>query len=260
MLFSGYFRYVAGVLTLIVSLTVSADDYSEGMRAYMARDFAAAQMHWLNAAERKDPKSMFNLGLLHEQRLIRGADPGKAENWYRLAGQNGYPAADYHLARLLAARTGVNAQVTRLIQRSASNGYSPARRDLGQPEQKVEPGSGSTLAPRNLAATGGPGDDKARVLDQDWINAQSASRWTIQLLAFEDIVKVYDFINVHGLHNHAAYFAERDQNGTLYKLIYGSYESKDKAASARQLLPSSLKRYGPWLRTLGSVQNVIAGN
>lgn len=254
MLFSVFFRHIVGVLALFVSMAVFADDYSDGMRAYMARDYAQAQMHWLKAAERKDPKSMFNLGLLHEQRLIRGANPRKAENWYRLAGQNGYPAADYHLARLLAASAGAGDQVTQLIKRSASNGYSPARRELGQSALRVEPVRQKT--PGRVTASAAAD----RVLDQNWINAQSASSWTIQLLAFEDMVKVNAFINAHALHDHAAYFAERDQNGTLYKLIYGAYESKDKANNARQSLPQSLKQYGPWLRTLGSVQNVIAGN
>ena len=108
MLLTGFIRQIvlsAGLALLVVG-HVSAEDYSEGMRAYMAGDYELAQRHWLRAAERKDSKSMFNLGFLHEQRLIRGANANKAENWYRLAGQNGYPAAEYHLAQLLIAKQG----------------------------------------------------------------------------------------------------------------------------------------------------------
>ena len=157
------------------------------------------------------------------------------------------------------ANQGGGPRAEQLMQRSAANGYSPARRKMGQPEVAVT--SRAVSASQTRAAEPPSGSaGKARFLDQNWINAQSASRWTIQLLAFEDMINVYDFIDTHGLQKHAAYFAERNKSGTLYKLIYGSYESKDKANSARQLLPRSLRQHGPWLRTLGSVQNVIAGN
>lgn len=229
------------LLMLATPALVAADDYSDGMRAYMQKEYLQAQSYWLKGAEKNDAKSMFNLGFLHEQGLLPEASIAKAESWYRLAGQNGYPAADYHLAQLVRAHKlpiRDPAAADQLIKRAAQQGYAPARREVGK-------GAITT-------------QDSGRYLDESWIRSQRAAGWTIQLLAFEDLAKVREFIETHGLHERAAYFAERGPRGTLYKLIYGAYESKDQAASARQSLPENLRQHGPWLRTIGSVQKVIA--
>lgn len=240
-----FYGAVLTILALVLSWssTLRADEYSAGMKAYMSGDYELAKTLWMEGAEVKDAKSMFNLGLLHEQDMIKGAGFERAEKWYRLAGENGYPAADYHLAQLLANKGERQRQSRELLQRSAANGYSPARNKLGQvssPELKA------------------PVRASREYQNQQWIDAQRTSNWTIQMLAFDDLKKVQNYIDQHSLHNKAAYFAEPTAEGLLYKLVYGSFADKQMADKARQELPNELKTNGPWLRSIASIQKSIA--
>ena len=49
-------------------------DYRDGLKAYFDNDYKQAQTFWLTSAKAGNARSMFNLGLLHEQRKIVGAD------------------------------------------------------------------------------------------------------------------------------------------------------------------------------------------
>jgi len=256
--------------------------YQSGLDAYFERDYEAAKRHWLNGAKDDDARSMFNLGLLHEQRKISRADSVKANKWYRLAGKHGYPAADYHLASLLRIREGSSEEAQSLLERSAANGYGPARQALGltvvsnaaavntislsgessvrvqektldqaaTPKQAAAPSQAAALKNTVLPNSG-------RYLGETWIKAQNRTKWTVQMLAFEELASVTAFIDEHGLNKNAAYFTERTDKGVLYKLIYGSYDSKEQADQARENLSKELKEYGPWLRPIENVQALL---
>ena len=228
-------------------VTPNDSDYSLGMQAYMLKDYERAQAHWLNAAKQNDAKSMFNLGLLHERGQISAVDMDKAENWYRLAGKHGYATADYYLATLMMANSNTaqnqSEQIKELLERSANNGFAPARIAL---QDLV----GETPSPL----------PQKKYLSEDWITKKQPTSWTIQILAFTDKNKVHEFIDRYSLNDIASYFIDRDQNEVLYKLIYGVYRSKEEAAKARDGLASELKVHGPWLRTIASVQDSISKN
>ena len=270
------------MLILLLFLSVSTasfaqhSNYQAGLDAYFAGDYEAAKKHWLNGARQEDPKSMFNLGLLHEQRKVGGADLTKANKWYRLAGKHGYPAADYHLALLLRAKEGQSKLAQTLIHRAAKNGYEPARQALGLKAapvitetnvaltdvsaSKAHPNSESPTSVSVTSAVSEPSASSAesdKYLGEAWIKAQNQSQWTIQMLAFEKLASVKAFIDEHDLNRYAAYFTERTDKGVLYKLVYGSYVSKEQADQARQGLSDELKKYGPWLRPIENVQALL---
>ena len=248
-------------------------NYQAGLDAYFAGDYEAAKKHWLNGAREEDPKSMFNLGLLHEQRKVGGADLTKANKWYRLAGKHGYPAADYHLALLLRGDESQSKLAQTLIHRAAKNGYEPARQALGLKAapvitatnvavsdvsaSKVNPTSESPTSVSVTSAESEPSAESDKYLGEAWIKAQNQSQWTIQMLAFEKLASVKAFIDEHDLNRYAAYFTERTDKGVLYKLVYGSYVSKEQADQARQDLSDELKEYGPWLRPIENVQALL---
>ena len=96
-----------------------------------------------------------------------------------------------------------------------------------------------------------------KYLREDWISAQNSGGWTIQILAFNELDKVRSFIDQNQLHRSAAYFVERGDGAVLYKLIYGSYASKEQADAARAALKPALRQHGPWLRSIASVQAAI---
>ena len=240
------------------------NEYSQGMRAYMDGDFERSQVYWLNAAKKNHAKSMFNIGLLHQQDKISDADIEKAETWFRLAGKHGYVAADFHLAKLKMAEGSLvetdSEYVLALLERAAGNGFAPAQElfvELTGTESKKSVLKGQLngqARDNNLTST------ESIYLTEEWIANKRPTNWTIQILAFKDQSKVHEFIDRHGLNDLASYFIETSESGVFYKLIYGSYQSKEDAEQARDNLSVELKEHGPWLRTIASVQALITTN
>lgn len=226
-----------------------ASEYHQGLSAYIDGNYEVARQHWLLAANSKDATSMFNLGLLHEQSKLPSSNIDKALNWYRLAADNGYAPAGYHLAQRMLERGGSADQAIALIQRAADDGYAPARRYLGvsiRPRAVAHSrGSANTIG----SLTGGYQTD-------NWINQQPSQHWTIQLLAFNHKQQVLAFIDDNRLQTKASYFSEVRDGEVFYKLVYGSFSSKDKAGIARRNLAPAMQQHGPWLRTWESVQIV----
>lgn len=239
-----YWVIACCMLVSVISTNVAADNYSDGLHAYLDGDYATAQSHWLKGAKAKNAKSMFNLGLLHERQQIDGASEDKALSWFRLAGNNGYAAADYHLALYLAANGGLASEIDALLEKASQKGYGPAMR-------KLYKGTNSKVS--QVAAI----QKDSGYQTEGWLKRRRAESWTIQMLAFNDETKVRTFIDTHGLKRKAAYYSEQANGETLYKLVYGVYDSKDQADFARQNLSNELRQHGPWLRTIASVQIAI---
>ena len=254
---------------LLSELALAKNEYSNGVSAYIDGEFELAQTSWLRAAKDNNARAMFNLGLLHSEQKISNADSTKAERWFRLAGQNGYAPADYHFAKLMLQQGRPTAELKPYLRRAVENGSYPAGRLLAELDQGAFVAKSQSaaqaissvtkaVAPVNskTAATAAP--SAGQYLTEDWIASRSSSAWTIQMLAFQEKDKVQKFIDQHKLHRDAAYFAERADRGMLYKLIYGAYETKQQADEARRKLSKDLREYGPWLRSVASVKEVIA--
>lgn len=238
-------------------------DYSQGLEAYIVGDYLRAQSHWVEAAKLKHARAMFNLGLLHQQQRVPGASEAKAKRWFELAGQAGYAAADYHHGLMLLAESNSAAQAEgrKYLRRAAKAGYDPARQRLKKMPQhgQLESSPEVTVARTSSSAPLGtdPDASQPRYLSESWLVQRASTGWTIQLLAFTELEKVKEFVDAHRLHQHAAYFAESAADQTLYKLVYGAYDTKSEAAAAREELKPALQEYGPWLRSLQSVQTAI---
>lgn len=247
-------------------------DYSAGMSAYMNNDFETAKSHWQQAAVANDGRAMFNLGLLHERQRVAGASQELADQWFARAGDAGYAAADYHLALRLQSQ-GQNGEASQLLRRAADAGFILAREQLGLEPVALTDVRDTTISEPSTSASGLPRETASTVTEpaqaelsepdrrsynrESWILEQVPSGWTIQMLAFSDEAKVRNFIDNHGLHRNAAYFAERRADNVIYKLIYGAYPSKEAADSARSGFTAALREHGPWLRPLQAVQSVI---
>jgi len=246
-----------------------ANDYKAGLSAYIDGNYTKAQQHWLNAAKTKDAKSMFNLGLLHEQNKIAGASAEKANNWFSLSMDNGYPAAGYHMAQRMLERGGSDEQAIALIKRAADQSYAPAMLHLGFELPAIALSNAARSLPDtplqvrlNSSKQSDISSSQSQkvTIQQDnntvWINRQAEKNWTIQLLAFSQKDQVELFVKNNELNGKAYFYKHRVNGSVLYKLIYGSYKTKIEAEFARQNLPKSLTQHGPWLRTLASVHQV----
>lgn len=246
------------MLMVLLSYQALANNYSTGLDAYISKDFEKAEQHWLIAAKDGDAKSMFNLGLMYEQSKLGNNRPNEAERWYRKAAENGYHAANFHLAQRLFERGGSDDQALELVNIAAEKGYAPAKRYLSKSgvASSLKGSNVISVLPINKSSLTQESSIRAnsKYLNKSWINKQPSSNWTIQLLAFKDESKVKNFIDDYDLNSKAAYFIENKDGIKWYKLIYGSYDSKDKASFSRQNLSKELQEFGPWLRTIGSVQ------
>ncbi|MFQ3245627.1 MAG: hypothetical protein ACI9SP_002275 [Arenicella sp.] len=238
-------------MTMSMNRLASASVYQDGLSAYIDGDFDLAREYWLEAVKAQDARSMFNLGLLHEQNKIPLSSNDKAISWYRLAAENGYVPASYHLAQRLLERGGSGEQASTLIQHAADQGYAPARRYLGLPvAAAVDPDSSVVFESGIFEAS------ELGYQTESWINQQQESYWTIQLLAFTEKEQVLAFIKDNSLQRKTAYFTEVQNGEVFYKLVYGSFKSKNIASLARQNLGPALQQYRPWLRTWQSVQQI----
>jgi hypothetical protein len=255
MFFAGreIFKQIIFITCFAVSTASSAwaSDYQEGLSAYIDGDFDLARQHWLAAAHAKDARSMFNLGLLHEKNKLLVSSNDDAVNWYRLAADNGYAPASYHLAKRMLGRGGSDDEAVALIQRAADQGYAPARRYLDLPVGSEIDGTSSINFESGFFEASELGYQT-----ENWINRQKYQHWTIQLLVFTEKEQVLEFIEDHRLQNKTAYFSEVQNGKVFYKLVYGSFKNKDIASFARQNLSPALQQYGPWLRTWESVQEI----
>lgn len=229
------------------------------MDAFISKEYATAQSYWRQAAEQGHAKATFNLGILNERGLIPGASDSTAEDFYLKAGELGYAAAYYHLAMVKKSRGADYAQIRPLLEEAAKGGIEPARQAIQGALSSVQiaPLQGDQDSEQLVGTSVAPTDDREKYLSEAWIGKLPNENWTIQLLAYRQKQQVTSFIDRYSLHSKAAYFEENSADGTWYKLIYGSYSSKQAADQARALLPASLKQFGPWLRTVTSVQNII---
>jgi len=253
---------VIAFLVMFISLPVYADQaYKDGLIAYLDGGYQLAQTHWLKSAKDGNSKSMFNLGLLHEQKKITNASAPKAREWFRLAGDSGYPSADYHLAKgLLASKSKSQSDIheaARLMARAADGGLVLAIEYLGDKKARKKQSVDVSRNKKNVEEKKTQAKPKSDYFTEGWVLQRNPKYWTIQMLAFKEEYKVKAFIDANKLKSKAAYFKERSKNGVVYKLVYGAYKTKIQADFARQNLSKALTEHGPWLRSMKSVQSVI---
>jgi DamX protein len=93
--------------------------------------------------------------------------------------------------------------------------------------------------------------------EADWLLAQNASRWTIQLLGAREPETLLVFAQRHQLGEQAAWYKTWLSSKPYYVLVYGSYASRDAARAQINQLPDRLRSAKPWVKSLDSVQKTI---
>ena len=96
------------ILSLIfVVPAVYADDYQDGMDAFIKKDFKAALKKLKPLAEKGHAKAQYRLGLSYERGKGVSEDYKEAAKWYQLAGEQGFANAQYRLGFLYEKGQGV---------------------------------------------------------------------------------------------------------------------------------------------------------
>ena len=99
-------------------------------------------------------------------------------------------------------------------------------------------------------------DSIAGVKGVDWILKQDGGRYTLQLVALQDVDDIHSFVKKYSTLDGLALFRTTKKNQDWYALIHGIYPTISVAKEKARSLPQALRK--SWPRKLKSVQNSIA--
>jgi Sel1 repeat/TIR domain len=112
----------------------TADAAKRGSEALQRKDFADALKWFRRAANKGDPNSQTQIGLLYEGGLGVEKNPEEAMRWFRLAADQGYAEAEAQIGFLYQNGLGVQSDrktACSWYQRAADKNYSLAQIHLG---------------------------------------------------------------------------------------------------------------------------------
>lgn len=126
------------------------------------------------------------------------------------------------------------------------------------PPTSPDPGAAgagkSKTVSRTPQAAGQP--PPAQVRGVEWLMAQDAGTFTIQLTSWADKARAIRYIRDNGLLKDAAYVHTRSKGKDWYLVLYRTYPSLGAAKKAIAALPAPLKKYAPWVRNVSSLQSL----
>ncbi len=93
--------------TLALAPELRAEDFTDGLRAYDAGDYAAAYVVWSDLAGRGDAEAEAAIAGLYLQGLGVEESAAQAAAWYRRAAKRGLMAAQMNLGDIYATGRGV---------------------------------------------------------------------------------------------------------------------------------------------------------
>jgi DamX protein len=89
--------------------------------------------------------------------------------------------------------------------------------------------------------------------EQDWLKAQPADNYTLQLMASKDEEAARRFLEKRHLQGKAAYYPVVRNGQTLYAIVYGSFPARGDAVQAAKELPKTWGIRNPWIRSFKSL-------
>ncbi|WP_421621222.1 SPOR domain-containing protein [Alkalilimnicola ehrlichii] len=92
---------------------------------------------------------------------------------------------------------------------------------------------------------------------EDWVRGQPADYYTIQVLAAGGAETLLPYLSRHGLEDDAHLVLTRRQGNDWYLVLVGSHADREAAHDAIDALPGAVRAAGPWVRSLGSVTEIM---
>lgn len=193
-----------------------------------AKDYASALQWFRLAAEQDVAQAQFNLGVFHENGYAVAPDPERARAWYQLAADQGLPEAIEKL-KTLKPETVADRPAPEPIEPRAAR----AETDDARP---AAPAAGIDL--------------------NGWLARQAPGHYTLQLASLADRAGALKYINTQKLGPGAGYVAVIVKGKPRHNVIYGLYDTYQKAELAAGLLPASAPK--PWIRNIGRLQRLLS--
>ncbi|WP_018873147.1 SPOR domain-containing protein [Thioalkalivibrio sp. ALJ16] len=127
-----------------------------------------------------------------------------------------------------------------------------------EPEPEPEPESTPEPEPEPEPATTAADEADAERLSNDraWLNNQDSGATTIQLLAAPNLSTARAYADRHELGG-IRYIPTRVNGRDFVVILAGAFADREAAQRAVEDLPAAVRNDGPWVRSIGSVQNVV---
>lgn len=110
----------------------------------------------------------------------------------------------------------------------------------------------------SAASPGQPARVPADVHDAIWLNQQSPSSYTIQLVSLSTEERLAAYLGQQRNRSQFAWYPIARGGKRLYVVTYGQFDSKAAADKAAASLPNEVGKVEPWVRPLKLVQEAIA--
>ena len=115
-------------------------------------------------------------------------------------------------------------------------------------QTKTEPEKKKLIAPKPVIA---------KPVAPSWISQQNPKHFTLQVMGSHEQNSIITVMHAHKLNPKKASVLHTRLNGKdWYILVYGSYNSRDKARAAVPTLPKGLRITKPWPRQIGDIKLV----
>lgn len=273
-----------------------ADAPPDGLAALKAGDYAAALAQLTPLADAGDPKALFALSQMHSRGLGVPADTGKALHylelaaergyviaqynlgnhyingqglkqdaaraayWWRLAAGQGMPQAQYNLGNLYFYGQGVGQdrdQASFWYRQAAEAGSLRARQALAVLEDLETTGGSASKSPVTTENKKQTYDFSRLALGVDWVRAQSADDFCLQLFASEHPEAIERFLTGHRFQRQVAVFPFSRDGSLWYAIVYGRFDTRQQASQSVNELPPEARGSKPWIRDFGHIQSLL---
>lgn len=176
----------------------------------------------------------------------------QAANDARAALEQKYPDFRYTPAVTSAPEASIAAPVTTEKPQppAPAGAAAPVNGNDEQPERVGTPARSAPASPKPAAAM-------TDTRTEEWLLAQPANRYALQILGTGDKAALMAFIARHQLQDKAAYFTSKTATGEWYSLVYGDYATPGEAQRASAELPAPLQRSNPWIRRNSEIHAAI---
>jgi hypothetical protein len=259
---------------LATSLELSANDFQRGLEALARDEHQLALDLFRPLAEGGHARAQFALGVAYYEGTGSNRDPATAASWFERSANQGYAPAQFNLGNSYRYGDGVpqdDGVAAAWWTKAAAQEFANAQYNLATLYyfgRGVERDQATALAWFRKAAANGS-EPARRILDlapdgplwkvkrEDWILAQDADYFTVQLFAGHNEEALLRFIEKHSFDETVAYFRTVRDGRPWFSLIYGVYTSADAARGTLGQLSGPIRTTSPWIRSFAGIHRSL---
>jgi TPR repeat protein len=208
------------LLLSFVPLSQAAPDLEAGYKAYEAGNPAQAAAIWRALADAGDATAQLNLGQLYRLGQGVAADDRQAIRWYTLAARQGSETAQYNLLKMREEGRANHADLS--------------------------------------AAFGTPTSNKVQ---DNWLSQLSGDDRLVQILGSSSRAALESYRSKHLADvqpQPRVVYSPANKGKDWYVLLWGPFGTHEHAKSMLSELPTEVLKNKPWVRTVKSVQTLVA--